>query len=79
MPLDERMLQYLAETSGAHNPTDAPEQATHALRRNSAANAGAWRQRLSVAELTTLSDLVGSSYAEFYDEPLLELRPATSR
>ena len=79
IPLDERMLQRLAETSGAHNPTDAPQQKTHQLRRNSAANAGAWRQRLSLAEVTTLSSLVGSSYAEFYDEPLLELRPAASR
>jgi hypothetical protein len=68
IPFDDAIGGRIAETTATENPTEAPAGRAHQLRRNSAANVDAWRNRLDTDEVARLRAVVGPELGAFYDD-----------
>ncbi len=66
--LDPGVASYIEETTSRSNPSAAPDGTTHALRRDSAANATGWRSRLEASEVSELRDLTADVSTSFYSD-----------
>ncbi len=60
--------RYIAESTGAANPAEAPTGVIHELRRDSSANVHTWRSRLDAEEVRRVRDRTGAVARAFYSD-----------